>query len=332
MKEHELRKLLSTLMKLMNKGRLEVDELVELVGSQGDVIDSLSQQMDEAQKKLIEMEVNQTESKEGFKRVLGNLNDLNKATEKLENRVNQFGLATEDVFTPYRIEEIALKRKRNRFDYLRGKYPFGVEYKGVFPELKGEENVEAIIKSQFQIRDFARRVVDETNSSAHHLILSKFLVDEDIMLITATQTNKLKLRMLSEIPCAKCDLGTKKVIYYGDEKKWPSSESMTMWAMFKILIAAGKNYRTIIHAHTPHLMADYAWNHRGLKAKDLNLPLVKWRHFGEPELGEDIAHSMLNASTQGVILNDHGPFVVGMDFADSCDFLRKAEEEASGKT
>jgi ribulose-5-phosphate 4-epimerase/fuculose-1-phosphate aldolase len=205
-----------------------------------------------------------------------------------------------------------------------------VEWKGEFPELSHQENIPRIMKTQFQIRDTAREIVLKVKSSPNHLILSKNLPQEDLIMITATQTNKLTLSPLSELPFVRCIPKDKKVLYYGDKEKWPSSETMTMWAIFnKMNATANSDCSAIIHAHTPHLTVDYAWKHQGINDGKYIVPLVEWQHFGEPELGENIARSMLETPTHAVLLDDHGPFIIGDSFKEAYELLTKLEEVAS---
>lgn len=333
MPSDEMYKLVKELMDLINKQSLGVDEVASLLDHEYRVIERLVQKMRLVRGRLENLEMAKEDSERLYKVVLWRLGLLGKISEQLEKQINTFGLTTEDRFAPYRRREIALKRKQNKFDYLAKKYPFTTEWKGEFPELSEKADIAKIVQIQFKMREIARKIIDNMNSSTTHLILSHFIRNEDLMMITATQTNKLALSPLSDIPFVRCIPEEKKVVFYGDREKSPSSETLTMWTIFKktsSLINPACNI--LIHAHTPNLTVNYAWKHREFKIGKYRMPIVKWQHFGEPTLGEDIAYALTNTSTRGALLDDHGPFVISEDFDEGYELLNKLEELACKRT
>jgi len=329
-KRDNIHDIVNRLIEFRQKKDSTIEQYIDYTTTLTKLIIFLNSEMKSVINMISKLKVENLDYKKNTQDVINAHVNLMKYYEDLRITLIRLSLTTEDRITPYRIKEISLKRAINQFNYLTKNYPFKLEWKGYYPEIKHINTANEIAETQNEIRKIAKDIVLELGSSPFHLILSKFLPNENLMIITATQTDKIHLDQ-SEIPCVRCLPDNKTVFYYGDKEQWPSSETLTIWTLFKKLhqIIDYEREQVIIHAHTPNTTENYAWNHRGLKVPGYYFPLINWQHFGVYELGVDIAEAIISNKTKGVILDDHGPFIIEDNLTKGFNLLKKIEELAS---
>ncbi len=191
--------------------------------------------------------------------------------------------------------------------------PPTVNYKGLFPEFLNKKDINYVFKKMEEIRRFSEFLInEEATISFTHIVLSSYYIckKKPIMLITASNTLKDRLRIFSDIPVV---VREEEFYYFGDVSMRPSTETIPHWIIHSKLHQEHlSRYASIIHIHNEEMTT--IAEHSDVMAGNILIPTIPHYDYGTEKIGNEIANSMLKNNVYGVTVKAHGQWFVGESF------------------
>ncbi len=198
---------------------------------------------------------------------------------------------------------------RERYSYD----PPTIRHQGAFPTFVNRKDIDSVFAKMEEVKSFSARLIREgATISFTHMVLSAYMIcnQKPIMLITASNTYKDRLKVYSDTPIVTEDEG---YLYFGDSSMRPSSEAIPHWIIHSMLFAQNDNrYHSIIHIHNEELTA--IAEHSDVRLGPVFIPTIPHYDFGTEQIGREIAKSLLNNQVSGVSVRSHGQWFVGPSF------------------
>lgn len=194
--------------------------------------------------------------------------------------------------------------------------PPSMNYGEILPDFLSREDFYYLFARMGEIRKHAKYLIDERATiSLTHIVISAYLKcknNKNVMIITASNTYKDRLKIFSEMPIVTRECG---FIYYGDISKKPSTEAVPHWVIHSRMSEENDaRYKCIVHIHNEQ-MTTMSENSE-IKVDSVFIPTIPHYDYGTEEIGGKIFEAIRVNNTFGVSVKAHGQWFVGENFRD----------------
>ncbi|GEM_PF-3213088 len=209
--------------------------------------------------------------------------------------------------------------------------PPTVNYKGIIPDFLDRNDIHYLFEKMDELRKNAKKMIDyEATVSLSHIVLSHFHLcnEKPVMLITASNTFKDRLKIFSEIPII---IKEDDFYFYGESTNKPSTEAITHWIIHSSMLKNKKDrYASIIHIHN-ETMTTIAEKSEKLELETAIIPTIPHYDYGTEDLGERIFNAFNINNTFGVTVRAHGQWFIGDTFEGLSRDIKKILHEVEKK-